>query len=68
MIGTLICLIILVIVALPWWYRYCESQENMLEMRLSHDRHIAEIKMCYGSEQHFLEIKDDEEHLASITP
>ncbi len=68
MIGTLICLIILAIVALPWWYRLCESKEAMFEMQLDHDRHIAELEMCYGSEQHFLEIVDDEEHIASITP
>ncbi len=68
MIGTLICLIILAIVALPWWHRLHDSKERMLQMQLDHDRHIAELEMCYGSEQHFLEIEDDEEHLASITP
>ena len=68
MVGTLICLIILAIVALPWWYRFCESKENMTQMHLEHERYIAELEMCYGSEQSFLDIKDDPKHLESITP
>ena len=68
MIGILICLIILAVVGLPWWYRFCESKENMMQMHLEHERYIAELEMCYGSEQSFLEIEDDEEHLASISP
>ncbi len=67
MLGTLICLIILAIVALPWWERLHDSKEKMFQMQLNHDRHIAELELCYGSEQHFLDIVDDEEHIASIS-
>ncbi len=68
MVGVLICLIILAVVALPWWYRFCESKENMTQMQLEHERYIVELELCYGSEQSFLEIEDDEAHLASISP
>jgi len=68
MLGILVCLIILAIVGLPWWINYCDAKVRLVELQLEHDRHIAELKLCYGSEQHFLEIVDDEEHLASITP
>ncbi len=68
MLGILVCLIILAAVGLPWWYRLCENKERLAEMQFEHERHIAELEMCYGTEQHFLEIEDDEEHMASITP
>ncbi len=68
MIGILICLIILAIVGLPWWYRHCEYKTIVVELQLQHERHIAELEMCYGTEQHFLDIEDDEEHIASISP
>ncbi len=68
MLGILICLIILAIVGLPWWINYCDAKVRLVELQLEHERYVAELKMCYGSEQSFLEIKDDEEHIASITP
>jgi len=68
MLGILICLIILAIVGLPWWINHCDAKVRLAELQHEHDRHIAELEMCYGSEQHLLEIKDDEEHIASITP
>lgn len=46
------------------WFRWCDLQEEKLRIQA----HIAELEMCYGTEQHFLKIEDDKEHLASITP
>ena len=68
MIGILICLIILAIVGLPWWINYCDSKVRLVELKLEHERYIAELELCYGSEQSFLELEDDEAHIASITP
>lgn len=64
MIGFMICLIILGIVGLPWWYRWCALEEEKLRL----EAHIKEIQYCYDSEQSFLDIEDDPEHLESITP
>ena len=68
MLGILICLVILAIVGLPWWINHCDTKVRLAELKGEHERHIAELEMCYGTEQHFLEIEDDEEHIASITP
>ena len=68
MLGILICLIILAVVGLPWWINHCDAKVRLAELKLEHERYIAELELCYGSEQSFLEIEDDEEHLASITP
>lgn len=63
MVAFLIALIVLACAALPWWYRWCDHKEEMSRI----EAHKAEMLACYDSEQSFLDIEDDEEHLASIS-
>ncbi len=51
-------------ILLPFWYRWLDYREEMLRQH----SHLEELRYCYGSEQSFLDIEDDPEHLESITP
>ncbi len=64
MVALIIALIVLACAALPWWYRWCDHKEELARI----EAHIEEIRCCYASEQSFLDIEDDPEHLASISP
>lgn len=51
-------------ILLPFWYCWCDHTEEMSRI----EAHKAEMLCCYDSEQSFLDIEDDAEHLESISP
>lgn len=51
-------------IALPFWYRWLDYKQEQLRIGAQ----LQEVLACYDSEQSFLDIEDDPEHLESISP
>lgn len=62
--GGVLIAIVLGITAYALFDRWCDHKLESLRIQA----HMEEIRCCYDSEQSFIGIKDDEEHLASISP
>lgn len=60
----ILSVIILVFAAIMIFDRWCIHKEEMFRM----EAQLEEIRCCYDSEQSFLTLEDDPEHIDSITP